>query len=111
MHGTAQSKSSFAFPPHDKAMIPEDLITWRQQRGFTQAAAAAFLNTPLGTYRRWEQGSRRIPGIVDTACYARRDALEDAAQIIDAAAKAASKEGDLKRKREYEFRAVLIREL
>lgn len=92
-------------------MTPEELVAWRQQRNFTQAAAAAFLMTPIGTYRRWEQGSRRIPGIVDAACCARQDALEEAAELIDAAAKVASKEGDLKRKREYEFRAALIREL
>lgn len=47
------------------------------------------------------------PALVDI----RKHALEEAAQLIDGAAKTASKEGDLKLKREYEFRAALIREL
>ena len=48
---------------------------------------------------------------IDQPNLARNEALEEAAALIDAAAKVASKEGDIKRNREYEFRAALIREL
>jgi DNA-binding transcriptional regulator YiaG len=46
-------------------MTAADLLAWRNGLGLTQPEAAAALNTPLGTYRRWEQGTRRVPGIVD----------------------------------------------
>jgi DNA-binding transcriptional regulator YiaG len=48
-------------------MTPADLAAWRNGLGLTQPEAARVLNTPLGTYRRWEQGTRRIPGIVAVA--------------------------------------------
>jgi DNA-binding transcriptional regulator YiaG len=36
--------------------------------GWTQAEAARALNTPLGTYRGWEQGRFPAPGLIDVAC-------------------------------------------
>lgn len=62
-------------------------------------------------WSRVEIGVGRTSFLEHDMTATRKEALEEAAQIIDGAAKAASKEGDLKRKREYEFRAALIREL
>ena len=45
-------------------MSSAQLHEWRKRLGLTQAEAAKLMETPLGTYRRWEQGTRRLPGIV-----------------------------------------------
>jgi DNA-binding transcriptional regulator YiaG len=44
------------------------LADWRNRMGWTQAEAAAALNTPLGTYRGWEQGRHPAPGMIDVVC-------------------------------------------
>lgn len=49
-------------------MTADELWRWRERLGWTQAQAAAALNTPLGTYRGWEQGRYPAPGLIDVAC-------------------------------------------
>lgn len=49
-------------------MTADQLTEWRHRMGLTQAEAAAALNTPLGTYRGWEQGRHPAPGLIDVAC-------------------------------------------
>lgn len=49
-------------------MTADQLLEWRQCMGWTQAQAAEALNTPLGTYRGWEQGRYPAPGMIDVAC-------------------------------------------
>ena len=44
-------------------MTPADLRTWRGSR--TQHAAARILAAPVGTYRNWEHGRRKIPHWVE----------------------------------------------
>lgn len=48
-------------------MTASDLLAWRKRLGLTQDEASAMLNTPLPTYRNWEQGKRRVPGVVMVA--------------------------------------------
>ena len=52
---------------HNKSMQSEELKAWREALGLTQAALAQALSTPLSTYRKWEQGTRRIPGVLPLA--------------------------------------------
>lgn len=42
----------------------EKLKKWRESLGLTQPQAAMKLNTPLPTYRNWEQEVSGIPGVV-----------------------------------------------
>lgn len=49
-------------------MRAAELLAWRERLGLTQAGAAEALKTPLGTYRHWEQGARRVPGVAEVAC-------------------------------------------
>jgi len=42
----------------------EPLKDIRLRLGLTQRKMAQALNTPLSTYLKWEQGKRRVPGIV-----------------------------------------------
>lgn len=49
-------------------MTADQLTKWRHRMSWTQAEAAAALNTPLGTYRGWEQGRFPAPGLIDVAC-------------------------------------------
>ena len=51
-------------------MTPADLTAWRNRLGLSQSGAAARLNTPVDTYQNWEQGRRRIPGVVEVAMQA-----------------------------------------
>lgn len=67
-------------------MTGDMLRAWREQLGWTQEDAAERLKTPVGTYRRWEQGSRRVPGIAEVAtallterCKAGQSNLKEAA--------------------------------
>jgi DNA-binding transcriptional regulator YiaG len=46
----------------------DELKDWRHRMGWTQAEAAAALNTPIGTYQGWEQGRFPAPGLIDVAC-------------------------------------------
>lgn len=48
-------------------MEPKELIEKRKQLGFTQSEMADRLLTPYATYANWEQGRRRIPGVVRVA--------------------------------------------
>jgi DNA-binding transcriptional regulator YiaG len=41
--------------------LPSRLRGWRAANGLSQPKAAALLKVPLGTLRRWEQGTR-TPG-------------------------------------------------
>ena len=48
-------------------MTNDQLKQRRQELGLSQPQMARELNTPLSTYRKWEQGARRVPGIVVVA--------------------------------------------
>lgn len=48
-------------------MTGEDLKCHRTRLRMTQVEMAAYLQTPLGTYKRWEQGGARVPGAVAAA--------------------------------------------
>jgi DNA-binding transcriptional regulator YiaG len=50
------------------AVTADELKAWRARMGWTQAQAAQALNTPAGTYRGWEQGRFKPPGLVDALC-------------------------------------------
>ena len=45
-------------------MTPLALKRWRKSLRLSQPRAAKALNTPVGTYRNWEQGRRVVPGAV-----------------------------------------------
>lgn len=49
-------------------MTARALLMWRNRLGMSQSHAAAALNSPVGTYRNWEQDIRRIPGAVEMLC-------------------------------------------
>jgi transcriptional regulator with XRE-family HTH domain len=42
-------------------MTAEDLKAERERRRETQEGMAAWLGSPLSTYRKWEQGARKVP--------------------------------------------------
>jgi len=44
-----------------------DLKQQREKRKISQREMARLLNTPVSTYIKWENGSRRVPGIVKIA--------------------------------------------
>lgn len=49
-------------------MKPEDLKSKLKSLGFdTIRERAIAMNTPIGTYYKWETGKRRVPGIVEVA--------------------------------------------
>lgn len=50
------------------AVTADELKELREWLGWTQEQMAAALNTPLGTYRGWEQGRYPAPGLIDVAC-------------------------------------------
>jgi len=48
-------------------MTPIQLKDIRVSLGLSITAMAKALNTPRGTYLKWERGERRVPGIVSVA--------------------------------------------
>ena len=48
-------------------MTPDDLQTWRKRLKLSQPEAAQALNVPIGTYRQWEHGRRRLPHFIELA--------------------------------------------
>lgn len=48
-------------------MTAQELKEARQKLGFSLSEMARQLNTPRGTYKKWETGERRVPGIVEVA--------------------------------------------
>ena len=44
-----------------------DLKMWRQSMGWTQKEAAKRLRTPFYSYRQYERGKTRIPGVFTIA--------------------------------------------
>lgn len=46
-------------------MTSAELREWQQRMGLTAPAAARTLGLPLGTYRHYRYGTRRIPEMVD----------------------------------------------
>jgi transcriptional regulator with XRE-family HTH domain len=48
-------------------MTPENLITWRTERGLTQEALAHLLGLDRGTINRYENGKRKIPPTLELA--------------------------------------------
>lgn len=50
------------------AVTATELTDWRKRMGWTQWQAAQALNTPVTTYRNWEQGRHKPPGLVDALC-------------------------------------------
>lgn len=48
-------------------MDAKDLIEARLKLGLDITEMAKALNTPRGTYLKWERGERRVPGIVEVA--------------------------------------------
>ena len=62
-------------------MQADEFRQWREQTGYTQAAAAArFFKVTRATLQNWESGATPIPAAVDSACpvWARRVRQEDA---------------------------------
>lgn len=47
--------------------LPQKLRDWRRAQGLSQLEAAARLNLPVGTLRRWEQGRHEPQGLAKTA--------------------------------------------
>ena len=45
-------------------MTKEKLKQTRADLGLTQPEMAKALKTPVGTYKKWEYGDRRVPGLV-----------------------------------------------
>lgn len=48
-------------------MTAQQLQEARQTLGLNITQMAEALNTPRGTYLKWERGERRVPGIVEIA--------------------------------------------
>jgi len=48
-------------------MTPKELQEARQTLGLNITQMAEKLNTPRGTYLKWERGERRVPGIAEVA--------------------------------------------
>lgn len=48
-------------------MNSRELRNIRIELKLTQEQIAAALNTPVSTYRKWERGDRRVPGIIEVA--------------------------------------------
>lgn len=48
-------------------MNSPELKSARQSLGLTITAMAKVLNTPRGTYQKWENGERRVPGMIVVA--------------------------------------------
>jgi len=46
-------------------MTPAELMEDRQTLGLNITQMAARLNTPRGTYLKWERGERRVPPCLD----------------------------------------------
>jgi DNA-binding transcriptional regulator YiaG len=46
-------------------MTPKQLKKIRQSLNLSITEMAAWLNTPRGTYIKWERGERRVPGMID----------------------------------------------
>ena len=51
-------------------MTHTELKNYREALGLSITAMAEKLNTPRGTYLKWERGERRVPGIVSVALLA-----------------------------------------
>ena len=56
-------------------MTHMQLKDFRQSLGISITAMAEQLNTPRGTYLKWERGERRVPGIVSVALLAIKSGL------------------------------------
>lgn len=48
-------------------MNADELKSERESLGYNITGMANLLNTPRGTYLKWERGERRVPGIVEPA--------------------------------------------
>ena len=48
-------------------MTNRELRAWRKSRALTQRQAAALLRTPHTTFRNWEAGRSKVPGVVSVA--------------------------------------------
>lgn len=45
-------------------MTPKELKSARKMLGHNIKQMAEALNTPFGTYIKWERGERRVPGMI-----------------------------------------------
>ena len=50
-----------------KKISSKDLRDERLSLGLTQVEMALALNTPHGSYLKWENGQRRVPGLIAPA--------------------------------------------
>ena len=57
-------------PKKTNDMTHTELKNYREVLGLSITAMAEKLNTPRGTYLKWERGERRVPGIVSVALLA-----------------------------------------
>jgi DNA-binding transcriptional regulator YiaG len=48
-------------------MTKAELTAARKELGMNKAEMAKRLRTPYGTYNKWELGTRRVPGVCETA--------------------------------------------
>ena len=48
-------------------MTPQELLIWRDRKGFSQAGLANILGVTVQTVYRWERGTREIPPFLHLA--------------------------------------------
>lgn len=57
-------------------MDAKELRKQRRLLGLKQTELAALLHTPYGTYVKWENGDRRVPGLLKVALKAVEDEIK-----------------------------------
>jgi transcriptional regulator with XRE-family HTH domain len=73
-------------------MTPENLKAWRARLGLGDVGMAAYLGVPLGTLRKWENGTR-TPDTAPLRLFAVLQLIEAQAPELHAAILAAAKAG------------------
>lgn len=73
-------------------MTPDTLKTWRARLGLGDTGMAAYLGVPLGTLRKWENGTR-TPDTAPLRLFAVLQLIEAQAPELHAAILAAAKAG------------------
>lgn len=60
----------------ENKMTNKQLKSARKKLGFTIKEMCEALNTPYGTYVKWERGERRVPGIIEPAIKCLKERME-----------------------------------
>lgn len=79
-------------PLENLPMTPENLKAWRARLGLGDTGMAAYLGVPLGTLRKWENGTR-TPDTAPLRLFAVLQLIEAQAPELHAAILAAAKAG------------------